>query len=92
VLRHDDGQSLPKDPAIIIYPNPVDKESELVTVQIDRPATLQIFNGLGQAVTLPVQVPGNEYYQFKVPYIPDGVYYLRFTTQGSSVGKRLVVH
>lgn len=92
ILRNDDGQSLPKDPVVIIYPNPLDKELESVHVQIDRPAMLQVFNALGQAITSPVHIPGSEIFRFKMPYVPDGVYFLRFTAQGRSIGRRLVVH
>jgi hypothetical protein len=92
VLRNDDGRSLPKDPVVIIYPNPVDKEAEAVNVQVDRPATLQLYNALGQEIITPVQIPGSETFRFKMPYVPDGVYFLRITSQGRSVGQRLVVH
>jgi hypothetical protein len=92
VLRNDDGRSLPKDPVVIIYPNPLDKEIEAVNVQVDRPATLQLYNGLGQEIIAPVHIPGPETFRFRMPYVPDGVYFLRVTSQGRSVGQRLVVH
>ena len=92
VLRNDDGRSLPKDPVVIIYPNPLDKETEAVNVQVDRPATLQLYNALGQEIIAPVHIPGPETFRFRMPYAPDGVYFLRVTSQGRSVGQRLVVH
>ena len=92
VLRNDDGRSLPKDPVVIIYPNPLDKETEAVNVQVDRPATLQLYNALGQEIIAPVQIPGSETFRFRMPYVPEGVYFLRVTSQGRSVGQRLVVH
>ena len=92
LLRHDEGQSLPKDPVVTVYPNPLDKEVEFVNVDVDRPAMLQVFNGLGQAIIDPVQIPGNETFRFRMPYVPDGVYFLRITAQDRSVGQRLVIH
>jgi hypothetical protein len=92
VLRNDDGRSLPKDPVVVIYPNPLDKETETVNVQVDRPATLQVYNALGQEIVAPVQIPGTETFSFRMPYVPDGVYFLRVTSQGRYVGQRLVVH
>ena len=92
LLRNDDGRSLPKDPVVIIYPNPLDKEAEIVNVLVDRPATLQVYNALGQEIVAPVTIPGTETFRFRIPYVPDGVYFLRVTSQGRSVGQRLVVH
>lgn len=92
ILRNDEGRSLPKDPVVVIYPNPLDKENENVNVVVDRPATLQVYNALGQEIVAPVQIPGSETFSFRMPYVPDGVYFLRVTSQGRSVGQRLVVH
>ena len=92
ILRNDEGSSLPKDPVVVIYPNPLDKEAEAVNVQVDRPATLQVYNALGQEIVAPVQIPGTETFSFRMPYVPDGVYFVRVTSQGRSVGHRLVVH
>lgn len=92
VLRNDEGRSLPKDPVVVIYPNPLDKESQDVNVRVDRPATLRVYNALGQEIVAPVQIPGTETFTFRIPFVPDGVYFLRVTSQGRSVGQRLVVH
>ncbi|WP_276368903.1 T9SS type A sorting domain-containing protein [Chryseolinea sp. H1M3-3] len=91
ILRNDEGESLPKEPAISIYPNPVFK-GEYVTIEIDRAATVQVFNALGQVVTSAIKLYGNEKNILKTPYLGAGVYLLRFTASGRSFVKRLVIY
>src|SRR5690606_23945438 len=59
ILRNDEGSSLPKDAEVIVYNNPT-KTSENIFVKIDRPATMFVFTALGQQVTSPIAVPGNQ--------------------------------
>ncbi len=91
ILRNDEGESLPKEPAITVYPNPVNK-GESVTIEIDRAATVQVFNGLGQVVTSATNLNSNEKNTFKTPHLAAGVYLLRFTASGRSFVKRLVIY
>jgi len=90
VLRHDEGESLPSTPTISIYPNPVNKTNP-VTIRIDRPAQLQIFSMVGQTLTDPVYLAGNEEYTQTMPYLAAGVYIFRFTTNNKSFAKRVVI-
>ncbi len=92
ILKNDDGQSLPKDPVVIVYPNPLDKEIEVLNIRSDRPALLQIFNALGQSIADPVNIPASDTFRFRMPFVPDGVYFLRITAQGRAFSQRLVVH
>lgn len=91
ILRHDEGESLPKTPVIEIYPNPLVKD-EVLTINIDRPASMQIFSMLGQQLTEPVYLPANEEFNYKVPYFSAGVYILRFTVNNKSFAKRIVIY
>ena len=90
VLRHDEGESLPSTPTISIYPNPASKTNP-VTIKIDRTAQLQIFSMMGQTLTDPVSLAGNEEYTQTMPYLAAGVYIFRFTTNNKSVAKRVVI-
>jgi hypothetical protein len=90
ILRNDEGESLPEDPVISIYPNPVMKR-DVVHLQIDRAATAQVFGSLGQTITSPVNIPANEKYDFQMPYLAGGVYILRFTVRNKSFIRRLVL-
>ena len=90
VLRNDEGTSLPKVPDIVIYSNPANVR-DIVYIQSDRPGTMQVFSSLGQVVTMPVVIPANEPYPFKMPFVSAGVYILRFTARDKSIAKRLVL-
>ena len=91
VLRNDEGESLPEQPAIVIYPNPLER-NEPLKIQIDRPAEVQVFSSLGQVVTSSTTIPGSGVHTFRIPPVSAGVYFLRFTTQGKFFTKRLVVY
>lgn len=91
ILRNDEGQSLPNSPTITIFPNP-NLKGETITVQIDRPAVLQIFSSLGQEVAPPVNVRANESYPFIIPSQAAGVYIFRFSVRGKSFAKRVVIY
>ena len=90
VLRNDEGASLPNEPVISLFPNPI-SVMDVAHIQIDRPATMQVFSSLGQAVSLPVNIPANERYDFQMPYVSGGVYILRLTVRDHSFAKRLVL-
>jgi hypothetical protein len=90
VLRNDEGASLPNEPVISLFPNPVNVR-DIAHIQIDRPATMQVFSSLGQAVTSPVNIPANERYDFQMPYVSGGVYILRLTVWDKTFAKRLVL-
>ena len=90
ILRHDEGESLPETPEIEIYPNPVAWDAAL-TIKIDRPAEVQIFSMVGQALTEPAYLAGNEDYTYALRYLASGVYIFRFTTNGKSFAKRIVI-
>lgn len=91
VLRHDDGESLPQNPVIEIYPNPVPKAQGL-TIKIDRPGYVQLFSLLGQQISEPEYLQPNEEYVYKVPYLSAGVYIFRFTVNNKSFAKRIVIY
>jgi len=93
ILRNDNGQSLPSEPHIEIFPNPVSKTGTL-NLHIDRAATLQIYSVTGRALYEPgpIALEGNETFALKLPNLAPGVYLLRFTTRNRSYTKRLVVY
>jgi hypothetical protein len=90
ILQNDDGASMPEEPVIFIYPNPLIHE-ESITIEIDRPATLHILNSLGQSVMVPTAIPATEKYIMKIPNIAEGMYLLRFISAGKSFTRRLVI-
>ena len=91
ILRHDEGTSLPKNPVISVFPNPI-RPQDQVKIQIDRPAVLQIFTSLGQGIMPPANIPANDLYTLTIPNWAAGVYILRFTVRGKSFARRLVIY
>ena len=46
---------------------------------------------VGQALTDPAYLAGNEEYTYAMPYLAAGVYIFRFTTNNKSFAKRVVI-
>lgn len=91
ILRHDEGQSLPNNPVIDIFPNPVD-HTKTLTVKIDRAAVVQVLSVLGQQLSEPFRVQPHQSYRYKLPSLSAGVYLLRFTLNEKSYVKRIVIY
>lgn len=89
ILRHDDGFSK-SNPVVDVYPNPILK-SEILKIRADRPVTVEVFSSLGARLSAPEQILANEVYEFKLPDLAAGIYFLRFRANGKTVAKQLVV-
>lgn len=95
VLRNDGGQELPDEPLVDVYPNPVQRKSftdKELTIKTDRPAFVQAFSSLGQVMTEPQYLLGNQEYSFDVTSLAAGVYILRFTIENKTLTRRVVVY
>jgi hypothetical protein len=90
ILRHDEGKSLPEDPEINIYPNPVAK-NEVLNVQADRHGTMQIVSVLGQQLSSPFVMKANEIYRYTLPPLASGLYLLKFTASKRSIAQRFII-
>jgi hypothetical protein len=90
ILRNDGDNTLPDEPLIEIYPNPVVHE-ELLNFRIDRPATLQLISLLGQELTAPVTVLPNQYHRLPLPAVSSGIYILRISVANKNYSRRLVI-
>lgn len=90
VLKHDEGQSLPENPVVDIYPNPVAK-TEVLNVKTDRAGTMQIISALGQQLTDPILLKANQIYHYTLPPMTSGLYLLKFTANKKSHTKRFVI-
>jgi hypothetical protein len=91
ILRHDLGESLPAEPNIEIYPNPVKKDATL-NISIDRPAHVEIYSMLGHRVTAASFIAANQEFIYPLPPLSAGVYVLRFTVNTKSFSKRIVIY
>jgi hypothetical protein len=91
ILRNDEGESLPDNPVIDLYPNPVSRTGTL-NLQTDRPAYVQIISLLGQRISDPVRVQAHELYNYKLPTLSAGLYFVKFSINDKSYTKRIVVY
>ncbi|MEX2232033.1 MAG: T9SS type A sorting domain-containing protein [Cyclobacteriaceae bacterium] len=90
ILKHDEGESLPEEPELNIYPNPVAK-NEVLNVKADRHGILQVFSVLGQQLSTPVVVKANQVHLYTLPNLASGLYLLKFTANKKSSTQRLVI-
>jgi len=79
---------------LTVYPNPVAGNAELtITVPpayANRPASISLFNGIGQTVAGAVIPSGSATFQMAIPDVPAGMFYLRWAT-GEARGVKAVV-
>ncbi len=90
VLRHDEGESLPRTPRIELYPNPV-ASNDVLHIVIDRPAFVQLVTIMGQELDKPMRIQPNENFTYKIPNLSPGIYIVRFVINNQSFAKRIVV-
>lgn len=91
ILRNDGGQLLPEEPQIVIYPNPVQR-AEKITVKSDRNLLMQLFTIMGQKLTEPIFVAGNQPYSTGIAGLSAGLYVARFSYGGKSYSQKFVVY
>ena len=91
VLRHDEGESLPENPVVNIYPNPVER-SGILNVKLDRFGYFEIFSALGQRISDPLALQANQVNAFQFSFLAKGVYLFRFTANNKSITRRIVVY
>jgi hypothetical protein len=90
ILRNDDGESLPDNPRVRVYPVPA-AQSEDLSIWVDRPATMEMYSSLGQIVHEPMMLNANKTYPFGLESFAKGVYILRFTTSTKKTTVRRIV-
>lgn len=77
------------EPLITVYPNPAFSH-DVLTVEVDAPAALQLFTVLGQAVGPAVQLQASEPFHPEVARLK-GVYVLRFSVRGKTYSRKIVI-
>lgn len=91
VLKNDDGKSLPDGIVIEIYPNPLEREEQLM-IKADRPAVVQLVSLVGQELTQPVIIQANQVYPVHFQRFSPGLYLVRVVAGNKSYSRRLVVY
>ena len=90
VLKNDEGQELPPNPVVLIYPNPLPSADEL-SIRPDRNVQVQFFSILGQKVSEPTFIPANQVYRFVFPNLSRGIYIARFSINGKSSAQKFII-
>jgi hypothetical protein len=91
VLRHDEGQPLPEDPVISLFPNPV-SETQNLSVTIDRPAFIQVISIMGQQLSQPVRIQSFEQYTYDVSALSSGLYIMKFFVGSKTYSRKFVIN
>jgi hypothetical protein len=90
ILRNDNGESLPDEPVIQVFPNPI-TTSETLKVRVDRPAFVQLHSVLGQKLGDPLMLQPLQTHPYSLPPLSAGIYLLKFTIRDKFYTKRFVV-
>lgn len=90
VLKNEEGATLPDEPVIVIFPNPINS-NETFNVRADRNMIVQFYNLVGQKISDRYFVPANQEYPIVVSGLLPGIYIARFSYQGKSTGRRFVI-
>lgn len=91
LLKNDEGLSLPNEPIIHIFPNPVYRSAS-IKMQTDRPMSFHLVSLLGQECGGPVFLPANQVISFEIP--PDlgaGIYVAVFSVGGKHISRKIVI-
>jgi hypothetical protein len=90
VLKNEEGATLPNEPVIEIFPNPV-SSNETFKIRADRNMIVQFYNLIGQRISTSYFIPANQEYPIVVSGLLPGIYIARFSYRGKSTGRRFVV-
>lgn len=89
-VLNSEGPDLPDSPVIDVYPNPL-RESQRVSIRIDRPAVLEIFSILGQRVSEPVRMQPFTRIVDEFNGLRSGIYVLKFSVGRKSYSRKLII-
>ncbi len=90
ILKHDEGTSIPGEPQLEVYPNPV-AESEILNLQADRSGTLEVVSVLGQRIGTPMVMRANRLHKVTLTGLAAGIYVLKFSAGNRSVTRRVII-
>ena len=90
VLKATDSDAQNQQPLIRIYPNPI-VSGDLLSIIVNRNASLRIVNTLGQVVHSNIFIPVNDEVQLSTLGLSPGIYIAQFTINKKSYARRFVV-
>jgi FG-GAP-like repeat len=90
VLKNDNGSFFSDVPFVKLSPVPV-RSDQSISIETDRPVTMQIYTALGQQIGSPIIIPANEIIEYPLQGVSAGIYIARFTAGSKSVAIRFIV-
>lgn len=90
ILRNDGGVTLPDEPVVGIWENPLERGKDL-QIRSDRSTKVQIFSILGQKMNEPVPVPANQTFLLPLKELAAGMYVARFTFHGKHISIKFII-
>lgn len=91
LLKNDNGESLPGEIAIDLYPTLL-KQNETLYVKTDRPASAQILSVMGQQLGDPFLLEPSQIYPVKLPFLAQGLYLVQVRTNKRSYVRRIIIY
>jgi hypothetical protein len=91
ILKSTNAEPLSETPSVDVFPNPADS-GKIIYIKTDRPANVQIVSTLGQQINDAFVLQAHQTYQYRVPSLQAGVYFLKFNFHNESVIKRIVLY
>lgn len=93
VLKNDNGVSLPDEPLIQLFPNPVEGQGSArqLHVIVDRPAAMQLYTLMGQQVGQAYILSTGETVVTLPSFLSQGIYLARFTLGGTTRTRRILI-
>lgn len=91
ILKNEIGLTLPDEPQIDLFPNPVGRDETLI-IKTDRPMLVQFYTALGQKLTESYAIPANQEYPIRFSGLSSGLYLAHFSFNGKSTGRRFILY
>jgi hypothetical protein len=89
-LANTGTTELPEEPELLVYPNPANTDANFF-LRSDRDGTALFYNLMGQRLSNTYSLRAFEPLLFNARDLAPGLYIVRFTSQGKSISKRLVI-
>jgi len=91
LLKNSDETPLPERPSVQIFPNPIVRGSQVLTIASDGEVIVDIINIQGSAIRTNLMVRPSEPLSLAMTDVPAGIYLLRFRAGEHSFTRRLVI-
>jgi hypothetical protein len=91
LLKNTNAEPLSETPTVDVFPNPADG-TKIINIKTDRPVKVQILSILGQKINDGFILQAHQTYQYGIPGLQAGVYFLKFDFHNESIIRRIVLY